>query len=318
MAAVDDVLSPSTRERLQTLRTTLQACAERSGEEKLTASVIATFLTSCDPDRLLTNLGGHGVAAVFCGAGAGPTVMVRADLDAVVAEHSPQQPGGADASHTCGHDGHMSMVAGLAPLLQHARPARGTVVLLFQPAEETGEGAARVIADPRFAEIRPDYALALHNIPGAPLGTIVIRAETFASASVGMRSVLTGVSSHAAEPEKGISPVASLSQFLAQAPALSDLEARPYRLLTVTHARLGHETYGVSPGEAIVCATLRSGSLEGLEQLQTDTEALLRASADAAGVGLEIRWLEAFPAVRNDGRLVEQLREVCAEKAFET
>ena len=164
------------------LKDALHACPELAGQEGGTAEILAGFLRGHAPDQLITGLGGAGVAAVFDGQRRGPTVLVRADMDAL-----PIDAAGAAAAHRCGHDGHMAAVAGLAFDLGRRRPACGRVVLLFQPAEETGEGAAKVIADPRFEALRPDYALALHNLPGAPAGQIVSREGVFACASVGLR-----------------------------------------------------------------------------------------------------------------------------------
>ena len=78
-------------------------------------------------------------------------------------------------AHLCGHDGHSAILVGVASLLKHNPPALGRVVLLFQPAEETGEGAAAVISDKKFHQIKPDYAFALHNLPGFEKGTIFVR-----------------------------------------------------------------------------------------------------------------------------------------------
>jgi metal-dependent amidase/aminoacylase/carboxypeptidase family protein len=157
-AAASPPLDPTLVAMLKSLRHTLHGCPEGAGEEVRTAAIVAHFLSAYAPDALITEVGGHGVLATFESAQPGPTVVVRCDLDAVRVERNEHHIG-ADhdsVSHLCGHDGHMTMVAGLAPLLYRARPARGRVVLLFQPAEETGEGAARVLEDPRFRALHPD------------------------------------------------------------------------------------------------------------------------------------------------------------------
>ena len=93
-----------------------------------------------------------------------------------------------------------------------ARPERGRAVLMFQPAEENGAGAAAVIADPRFAEVRPDYVFSLHNVPGVAFGEVELREGLANCASRGMRVVLTGKTAHAAAPETGISPMSARRQ----------------------------------------------------------------------------------------------------------
>lgn len=130
------------------LRHRLHRRPEISGEERATAAEIVAALEPTRPDGIVTGLGGHGVAAIYEGREPGPTVMVRAELDALPIEelsdlpHRSQVPG---KGHLCGHDGHMTILAGLARGLGRARPQRGRAVLLFQPAEETGAGAAAVM-----------------------------------------------------------------------------------------------------------------------------------------------------------------------------
>ncbi|MGF1466504.1 MAG: amidohydrolase [Sandaracinaceae bacterium] len=309
---------PLLRGMLQTLRGTLHACAEPSGAEVLTAEVIGTFVRAYEPDALLTGLGGHGVAAVFEGAWEGPTVLVRAELDGLPVEAarvdgSPIHP---PTSHRCGHDGHMTMVAGLAPVLAARRPDRGRVVLLFQPAEETGEGARDVVRDPRFARIRPDYAVALHNLPGVPLGTVVYRRGTFASASAGMKIRLRGVPSHAAEPGLARTPTPALARLLDELPALTDLGAEPYRMVTITHARMGRTSFGVTPGRAVLWVTLRSASTDGLERLKAEAGSRVHSVAASLDLGAELSFHDEFPETGSDDRLVGILEQVCAQEGI--
>lgn len=304
---------------LRTFRNSLNACAEASGNEAVTASLVTNFLSASAPDALLTGIGGHGVAAVFEGSREGPTVLIRSELDGLLVEEGQAEPNNtwASASHRCGHDGHMAMVAGLAPLLAHERPARGRVVLLFQPAEETGQGALRVLEDAQFPSIHPDYAIAMHNLPGYQRHAIICRRGTFASASVGMQLQLRGVESHAAEPEKARTPTRTMSALLADLPSLTDLKASPYRLLTVTHARMGRESFGVTPGQATLCATLRSATTSALEELCNEVETTVRKAADGHGLSTDFMWVERFPETQNDQNLFELLVRLCKSRGVE-
>ncbi|MFO7608685.1 MAG: M20/M25/M40 family metallo-hydrolase [Candidatus Krumholzibacteriia bacterium] len=176
---------------LVALRHRLHALAELSGAEAATAAAVADLLRACAPADLLTGLGGHGVAAVFAApAGApGPTVVLRAELDALPIpetldlDHASLTAG---CAHKCGHDGHTAILLGVARELAATPPAGGRVVLLFQPAEETGQGAARVAADPRFLDLSPDWLFALHNLPGYPAGKVLVRAGAFCAGSAGL------------------------------------------------------------------------------------------------------------------------------------
>ena len=156
------------------LRHTLHDNAELSGKEVRTNEILNAFLEKLNPDVHIRNIGGNGIAVVFRGKCAGRRVMVRGDIDAL---NIPE--GDRRCSHRCGHDGHAAIIAGLARRLAERRPDCGEVVLLFQPAEETGQGAKAVLEDPQFQQIKPDVAFALHNLPGYEKNMILIKMKTF-------------------------------------------------------------------------------------------------------------------------------------------
>lgn len=295
---------PAALPDLVALRHALHRQPELSGQEAGTAAMIADWLESTGPDVLVTGLGGHGLAAVYTGALPGPTVMLRAELDAlpITEAEGPvwrsEVPG---CGHLCGHDGHMTILAGMAARLGAQRPARGRAVLLFQPAEEDGAGAARVIADPRFAAMTPDYAFAIHNYPGLPLGHARLAPGVMHCASRGMRLHLHGRTAHAAQPETGLSPALTLATLIPALTALSagDDAADPgFRRATITHACLGTPAFGVAPGEAELWVTLRSHDDAGMAALVTAAEALRKAQAGDLRIALS--WHDIFAATAND------------------
>lgn len=285
---------------------------EVSGQEAATARAVVAALTPLGPDQLVTGLGGHGVAAVFQGAADGPTVMIRAELDALPIT---ERPGPAHRSmlegraHLCGHDGHMAIVVGLAQRLARRRPATGRVVLMFQPAEEDGSGAAAVLADPRFAALRPDWAFALHNMPGLPLAAVRVAAGPMNCASVGLRLRLSGRTAHAAMPDTGLSPADAM---LGLIPALLALGpggalAPGFRLVTLTHAVLGAPSFGIAPGEGEVWVTLRTLADADMADLKARALAAAQEHAARGGLGLGVSWHDDFAACSNDGAAVDQL-----------
>jgi amidohydrolase len=289
---------------LVALRRDLHASAELSHAERTTASRIEEFLRAHGPDRVVTGLGGQGLIAVYEGTGAGPTVVIRCELDAlpIPEEAGPYRSETAGVSHRCGHDGHMAIVAGLAPILELSRPPSGRVVLLFQPAEETGEGARAVLDDERFAPWKPDLSFALHNLPGFPLGAIISREGAFAAASKGMVIRLVGETSHAGEPEKGRSPTRAVARLLEALPAApgSPRQFDEPAVVTVIHARIGEIAFGTSPGEAVVMATLRAYSRPVMDELTERCDALARTIARAEALGHAVEWREEFPPTIND------------------
>ena len=289
---------------LTTWRRMMHQFPEVSRDERETAVRVVQALKTLHPDQIITGLGGHGVAAVFNGAAIGPTVMFRAELDALPiteissADHRSTIPGNA---HLCGHEGHMTWLMGLARLIARKRTARGRVVLMFQPAEEDGSGAAAVVADPAYAALRPDWAFGMHNMPGVPFGTAWLAAGTICCASVGMKITLTGKTAHAAMPQTGVSPGAAMAALI---PTLTALGAvgpigSDYRLVTITHAVLGVRAFGIAPGEAEIWATLRTRDDGPMAALRADAEALVQAEATKAGLALRMTYHDDFAATVN-------------------
>lgn len=308
-------------DHLVQLRQELHRHPERSGEERETAQRIAAFLRKHAPSDLLTGLGGEGVAAIYQFAEAGPTVMIRAELDALpimevnTFAHRSAQPG---VSHKCGHDGHMTIVAGLAPWLQAAPLGRGRVVLLFQPAEETGQGAAALLEDERFATIAPDYIFALHNIPGYPLHHIIWVEQQFTATVQSLAIELQGLTSHAAEPERGRNPALALADLLQRAQALveADKQRTDFALLTPVHARLGQRDYGISAGEAELHFTLRCWTETRMREVASALELALRETCLRYGLQYNRQWLEYFPSVVNDETSNQLIREATGSLGF--
>ncbi len=292
------------------LRRELHRHPELSGSESETAARICRFFEPLRPDEVIRGLGGHGVAVVFSGAEAGPTVMLRCELDALpIAEQSRAAHRSTldGRSHACGHDGHMAILARVGESLSAVRPPTGRVVLLYQPAEENGGGAGAVIRDNRYPEIRPDLVFALHNLPGFPLGTIVVRSGTFCCASRGVVVSLEGTPSHAAQPEAGTSPARAMCRIMK---LIDDLAARvragdEVAFATVVGARLGaDDAFGTAPGDARVMATLRSETDDTLDRMVEHLEASVRRIAARHGLRHDLAYRDEFSATVNAPRAV--------------
>lgn len=287
------------------LRRDLHAIPELSGNERQTARMIKRFFHQFRADEVISPLGGNGIAFLFDSGRPGPSVMFRCELDAIPIREENDfayrsvVPG---VSHKCGHDGHMAIMAGFGHLISLDRPRQGRIILLFQPAEETGQGAAAVVADPKFKNFSADFVFASHNLPGYPLGAVLLKPGTINGASRGMIVRLTGIASHAAWPEDGLSPALPMCELIeALAKLPSSAAFRPfYSNLTVVHARLGDPAFGLSPGYAEVMATLRSETNEGLSILVEHAVSLVKDKAAGANLGYEISWAESFVASSND------------------
>ena len=290
---------------LVAFRRQLHRHPEISRQEHRTAATVAEALAALRPAEILTGLGGHGVAAVFRGAAPGPTVMFRAELDALpITETSgvTWQSETAGNGHLCGHDGHMTMLMGLARLLARRPVRQGRVVVMFQPAEEDGSGARAVVADPRYASIKPDWAFAIHNEPGLAFGHVATRPGLMNCASRGLAIHLSGRTSHAAEPELAVSPVPAIGRLvdglrqLGTGGPLND----DFRLVTLTHMRVGEPTFGITPGEAEIFVTLRAARDSAIEEIDRDARHLVSAICDQHGVRAGFETHDDFAASVND------------------
>ena len=291
---------------------------ELSGEEAGTARRVVDMLTPTAPNRLITGLGGNGVAAVYDGHADGPAVLIRSELDALPIEelgrpaHRSEIAGKA---HLCGHDGHMAILASVARWLGRNRPEKGSAILLFQPAEEDGSGAEKVLADPRFDELAPDFALALHNMPGLPLGHAALAEGVMNCASRGMKIILSGRTAHASQPEAGLSPVPALSRLAEDLTALGkggSASDPDFALVSVTHLRVGAPAFGIAPGEGELWVTLRTQRDAGMDALVARAETCVAEQAAKAGLTYAISYHDSFRHCENAVDAVGLLRTAIA------
>lgn len=295
---------------LTELRRSLHRRPEISGEEVETAKFIVAELQKLNPSKVLSGLGGHGVAAIFDSGVEGSTVLFRAELDALPIHEISDAAWRSEIDgkgHLCGHDGHMTMLLALGRVISRSPLKRGRVVLMFQPAEEDGSGARAVVSDPRFAEISPDWAFAIHNEPGRPLGYVSTRSGLINCASQGLKMSLSGKTAHAAEPEAGISPAMAVSELIPALTALGpggDLDD-DFRLVTVTHVNIGEATFGIAPSEATIFATLRTAYDDAMAGVVTEARSLAINAADAHGLKVAFEVFDEFAASINDAEATD-------------
>lgn len=302
---------------LAAIRRQLHRIAEVSGAEHQTAAFVADFLRPLQPAVLLTGLGGTGVCATFDSGQAGPHLLFRAELDALPIQeinsfsYTSLSPG---VSHKCGHDGHMTILLGLALSLSEKPIRRGRVSLLFQPAEETGEGAAAVLADPAFEAIQPDRVYALHNVPAYPLGELLVRTGSITAAVKSMVIAFSGKTAHAAEPEHGKNPAGVLARILLALDELSqqDTDRSDFQLITPVHAVLGEKAYGVAAGHAALHLTLRAWTNDQMEVVIAALEKRISEICGESDIGYAVSWTNVFEANTNDAELAKELSLLAA------
>ncbi|RLD58803.1 MAG: amidohydrolase, partial [Bacteroidetes bacterium] len=269
-----------------------------------------------------TNIGGFGLAFIFNGKLPGKTVMLRAELDALPIDEVNDfdyKSKKKNISHKCGHDGHMTILSGVASLIPTNRLFEGKIILLFQPAEETGKGAFNVINDKKFITLKPDYVFALHNIPGFPLGSIVTNDNIFSSSSKGMIAELKGKTSHAAFPEHGISPAFAMASIISELKKISKNKSLFTRfvLITIIHASLGEEAFGTTPGNARIMATLRSFEENDMIKLTQKAEKIVKNTAQKYSLGYDISYTDKFLATYNNKKCVEFIKNATLQNNYQ-
>ncbi len=275
-----------------------------SGNEETTRHTIISFLQKNITNAIITDIAETGLLVDIPFNESGNTVVFRADIDALPIDehlnvfHSSVVPG---VSHKCGHDGHAAILAGFALLLNQKPLTCGRILLVFQPAEETGEGAKCVLKDEKFNSISKDFIFGFHNIPGFESGKILIAQKYFASASKGLKIKLIGRPAHAAYPETGKSPATAMAEVITALDVLTQNSDRydNFVLLTIVYAKLGEQAFGTAPGNAEVFATLRSYDNENMQKLCYDAVLMAKEVAQKYGVEIQISWTDVFDATLN-------------------
>lgn len=303
------------------LRHELHKHPEVSNNEYKTAERIVNFVKPFKPDEILT-LSKTGKAFVFNGNEEGKTTIFRSELDALPIQEKSlltYSSVNKNVAHVCGHDGHMAILVGLAQKIASQRPKYGKVVLLFQPAEEVEQGARDVVEDAAFINLQPDYIFALHNTPGIKMHNIVMKSGSFAAASKGMTIKLFGKTSHAAEPENGISPANAISLIIKK---LNDLGKdtslfQDLVLLTIIHIQLGEISFGTSPGYAEIRVTLRSFKNEDMDLITSCSENIIHEICKTEHLKCDISYCEEFPASVNDDMCLGYVEEAARLNNFE-
>lgn len=314
------MLNSNELERLIDLRHRLHQNAELSGQEADTVKLIHGFLKECKPDSILQNIGGHGIVAIWNGKKEGNHTLFRADLDALPIEESNDLAYisvNQGVSHKCGHDGHMAILCGLALKLANNRPSSGSVILLFQPAEETGQGAKAVLANKEFQSLNFNHAFALHNLPKRKKGTIFCKKGSFCAASTGLKIKLQGKTAHASQPHTGNNPAIATAQVMfCFDRILETAEFNNKTLITLTHTTIGEESFGVSAGHSEIWVTLRAFERHDFDLLLLLVEREAQGIAIKYNLDIEISHHEPFEVTENHGEAVEFIKSIAERNAL--
>jgi amidohydrolase len=311
-------------EKLVLLYKELHQSPELSFEEEQTAAKMAAQLRAMDFE-VAEQVGGHGVVGVHKN-GDGPTLLLRADMDALpVVEETGldyaskvrvRDARGATVGvmHACGHDMHMTMLVGtLKYLVEHRDEWKGTLVPIFQPAEERGGGAQAMLDDGLFRRFpRPDYALALHVAADRSTGKIAWRAG-YAMANVDSVDItVKGKGGHGAYPHMTIDPVVVAAKLVLDLQTIASREVKPIDPVVVTVGSIhGGTKHNVISDDCKLQLTVRTYTPEVREQVFKAIRRKAKAAAESAGAPApEIEFSDGTPALANDEKLAQRLEPV--------
>lgn len=296
------------------IRRELHQHPELSGHEARTARFVEDKLQAFHPTKVIRHVGGHGLLVEYFFSEDGPTLLFRADMDAVAVQepddipHHSQTPG---VAHKCGHDGHTTILLRFARMLSERPLPKGRVLLLFQPAEENGSGSKAVLDTKVLDYYKIDKAFALHKIPGYPASAVLCKEDSFTCAVVSVSITLTGKTSHAAEPQKGISPIPATLNIVDELLRWNntDIQSDDYFLSTIVEIHVGEEAYGVSAGNSVIRATLRAKTDKLLHQHAQQLKELVATECKRTpDLQHEMEWLEPFSANENDPQSVGMIK----------
>jgi len=302
-----------------TFRKTLHQHPEVSGDERHTRDRVLHFVKQFHPDTIIP-AGKNGLIFVYEGNEPGRAILLRAEMDALPIQEVNKMEHVStvdNVSHLCGHDGHMAILSRVAFHLSKEKIQKGTVYLLFQPAEETGEGAKEVYASKPFRKLKIDQVIALHNVPAYPLNSIIVKENTFTPAVSSIIVHFKGKTSHAAEPEMGVNPAEAIAAYIKRSLALAQpqQDKEDFFLVTPIYMQMGEKSYGVSAGYGEVHLTIRSTDNHLLHKKSKELEEIAGELATQFGLGYSIRWTQEFSANENDAEVVDDIRK--AAKALD-
>ncbi|TVR87894.1 MAG: amidohydrolase [Saprospirales bacterium] len=309
-------------EALIEFRRELHRYPEISGEEEETSKRVLKYLQKLEPTKIV-EFNKYGLAAIFDSGKKGPSVLLRADLDALPIQESNKfkhRSKVEGVSHKCGHDGHSTILCGVGDWLTKNKPQKGRVILLFQPAEETGEGAQWMLDDRKFQKIEPDIVFALHNLPRFPMHSIVHRTGTFTAAVISMVVKFRGKTAHAGQPDNGINPATAIAELLLESNKLTHNEPadEDFKLVTPIFATLGKHAYGTSAGNGEVHFTIRAWTTERMRTVARKMRDKARELAKRDGLDCKIKWIQEFISNVNGEKSVDSILSAAKENNLKT
>ena len=287
-------------------RRDIHAHPEIGFEVTRTAALVAEQLRQAGCDEVVTGVGQSGVVGVIHGKSteSGRVIGLRGDMDALpILEAS-----GVDYTsthdgnmHACGHDGHTAIVLGAATYLAETRNFDGTVVVIFQPAEELGSGAKAMVDDGMMDRFGVQEVYGLHNMPGLPVGEFAIRPGPMMAAADEFHITLTGRGGHAAKPQETVDTTVMAAQMIVALQSVVSRNVDPVKqgVLSVTSVDTASHAYNVIPETVLVRGTVRSHDPEAQDLIEKRLSEVAKGVAETMGGSAEVLYQRHVPITIN-------------------
>ncbi|WP_298257203.1 M20 aminoacylase family protein [uncultured Litoreibacter sp.] len=289
-------------------------------ETHRTSAVVAEKLKAFGCDEVVEGIGRTGVVGVIKGKsnGSGKTIGLRADMDALPIleatglEYASKTPG---AMHACGHDGHTAMLLGAAKYLSETRNFDGTVVVIFQPAEEGGGGGREMCEDGMMDRWSIDEVYGMHNWPGRPVGSFAIRPGAFFAATDMFEITVTGKGGHAAKPQETIDTTVMASHMVLALQTIASRNADPVQqiVVSVTSFETESKAFNVIPETVTLKGTVRTMSTEMRDLAEHRVPEIAEGVASTFGGRVDVNYMKGYPVMVNHEAQTEFAASVAAK-----
>jgi amidohydrolase len=288
-----------------------------------TAEFVSGKLRAFGCDEIATGIGRTGVVGLIRGRqGSGPTIGLRADMDALPITEVPGRPHGSvrpGAMHACGHDGHTAMLLGAARYLAETRNFAGSVAVIFQPAEEGGGGGGEMVRDGLMERFSIDRVFGMHNMPGLPVGQFATRPGPIMAATAEFTIRIIGRGGHAAMPHRAIDPILIGSQLVGALQTIASRATDPLDSIVVSVTKFhGGDAYNVIPETVELAGTVRTLRMEVQAMAATRIRELAAGVAAAYGASAQAHFKPNYPVTHNHPEESAFAADVAAEVAGES
>ena len=286
-------------------------------ETHRTSALVAEKLKEFGCDEIVTGLGRTGVVGVIRGKTdtKGAVIGLRADMDALPMQEQTGLPYAStipDAMHACGHDGHTAMGLGAAKYLAETRNFDGTAIVIFQPAEEGGNGAEAMCRDGLMDRFGIDEVYALHNDPSLPVGAFAIRPGPILAAADEFEIRLEGKGGHAAKPQETVDTTVMASQIIVALQTVVSRNADPtlQAVLSVTSMETSSKAFNVIPQSAVIRGTVRTHSSEMRDLIEKRIKDLVPALVSGFGGTVDVFYKHGVPVTVNTPENTDYAQEI--------